>query len=135
MSDAPTPSDFGLRRYAVLLHSGVDEAHYDFLFETGPDSPLVTFRLSQWPPTVGQTATKLRDHRRAYLTFEGPVPGHRGRVDRVAEGSVRVSRTLQGWVLRHDDGEPFVMFEPRSPEPTEEWWCEAPETQGRASPR
>ena len=118
--------NYGTRRYAVLHHTGVDGSHFDFLFETSPDSPLVTFRLQQWPMTEGQPATKLRDHRRMYLTYEGPIPGDRGRVDRIAEGTVTVIETANGWMLRSLGGELFALFEPRGDESSEDWWAEPP---------
>lgn len=52
---------------------------------------LATWQLAQ-PPIelpVGATrpARKLPDHREAYLTFEGPVSGNRGRVNRLDDGT------------------------------------------------
>src|SRR5687768_5439855 len=105
---------FGLCRYAVLHHSGAEgEPHYDFLFETSETSSLVTFRLPEWPLT-GDThpATKLRDHRRIYLTFEGDIGGGRGHVSRVAEGAVDVVQQNSRWILNHPDGRGFLRFEP-----------------------
>ena len=103
--------DHGPCRYAVLQHSGVEEPHFDFLFERNADGPLVTFRLREWPLTENQPVTRLRDHRRMYLTYEGAIPGDRGRVDRVAEGTVHVIET-SGWLLQHANGEFFALFEP-----------------------
>jgi len=99
-------------RYVVLHHTGIDEPHFDFMFETAPGSPLTTFRLSQWPEIENTEVTKLRDHRRAYLTYEGDVSSDRGRVDRVAEGEVMVVRSGSGWLLQHADGRPFMTLEP-----------------------
>jgi hypothetical protein len=117
--------DYGVRRYAVLQHSGVDEPHYDLLFETGETSSLVTFRLAEWPLTKGQVARKLKDHRRLYLTYEGEIPGgDRGRVDRVAEGQVRVTGGPGGWEMRHPDGRVLVWIEPDELDPSSEnWWA------------
>ena len=114
----PSEQDFGVRRFAVLHHTGAEgEPHYDFLFETSDTSSLVTFRLPEWPLTAATSyaATRLRDHRRLYLTFEGSISGDRGHVSRVAEGSIRVIRAGAAWQLRHEDGRPFVQFEPVDP--------------------
>jgi hypothetical protein len=123
--------DFGLRRFAVLHHSGgADGPHYDFLFDTSDTSSLVTFRLPEWPllPGSAHLATKLRDHRRLYLTYEGSISGDRGHVSRVAEGEVRVVRSATGWTLRHLDGRPFLAFEPADPargDAGDEWRVDA----------
>ena len=106
--------DFGLRRFAVLQHlGGLDGPHFDFLFDTSDASPLVTFRLPEWPLAAGSThaALKLRDHRRIYLTYEGQISGDRGHVSRVDEGNVRVTRAGTNWLLSHSDSRPFLLFE------------------------
>ena len=124
MSDAPGEQDFGVRRFAVLHHTGGGgggddegvEPHYDFLFDTSDASSLVTFRLPAWPlARETYAATKLRDHRRLYLTYEGSISGDRGQVWRVGEGDVRVTRAGDGWRLDHADGRPFLRFEPLDP--------------------
>lgn len=116
--------EYGLRQYAVLQHSGVEEPHYDLLFETGEASSLVTFRLAEWPLSKDQMARKLKDHRRLYLTFEGVIPGgDRGRVDRVAEGEVRVTGGAGGWELRGEDRRVALRIEPDERDPAgDEWW-------------
>jgi hypothetical protein len=118
-----------LRRYVVLHHWGIDAPHFDFLFETTADAPLMTFRLSEWPLTKDQPVTRLRDHRRVYLTFQGEIPGDRGRVDRVAEGVLQVIETGSGWLLRTPQGEFIALFEPRG-EPHSNipsgWWVTFP---------
>jgi hypothetical protein len=123
------PAASPLRRYVVLRHWGIDAPHFDFLFETAADAPLMTFRLSEWPLTKDQPVTRLRDHRRVYLTFQGEIPGDRGRVDRVAEGEVRVTETASGWLLEHPDGRLIALFEPQDPPYTgeqPEWWVTTP---------
>ena len=125
--------EYGLRRYAVLQHSGVDEPHYDLLFETSESSSLVTFRLAEWPLTKDQAATKLKDHRRLYLTFEGTIPGgDRGRVDRMADGQVQVTGGKDGWELRHADGCPLLRIEPDELDPSSEnWWARTLREEGQ----
>jgi hypothetical protein len=74
-------------RFAILHHTGYGPAHYDLLLERSPRSPLVAFRLPVWPITHRTRITPLKDHRREYLEYEGPVSGDRGQVRRVAEGT------------------------------------------------
>jgi hypothetical protein len=90
-------------RYVVLHHSGIDEPHFDLMFDTGPDGPLTTWRSPIWPidrPTILQ---RLADHRREYLTYEGEVSDNRGRVDRVAEGRCDLEISDERWTVRLAD--------------------------------
>jgi hypothetical protein len=107
--------------YVVLHHSGIDEPHFDLLFETAPGSPLVAFRLAHWPP-INQPALKLRDHRRLYLTYEGDIPGARGHVTRVAEGPIHLRPTPTGWLLRHPDGPLLARLEPLDTNRSSDQW-------------
>jgi hypothetical protein len=117
--------DHGLRRYVVLHHTGIDEPHFDLLFDTADDSPLIAFRVQHWPP-IDQPATKLRDHRRLYLTYEGPIPGARGHVTRVADGRIKVIETAAGWLLQHPDGRLFAALELRGGLDSDQWWMTTP---------
>ena len=83
-------------RYVVLRHEGVDEPHFDFLFEREAGSDLITFRFPAWPVWETTEVTELRPHRRAYLTYEGDISGGRGHVQRVAEGTCAVQRVSDG---------------------------------------
>jgi len=74
----------GRGRFVVLEHDW-NGVHWDFMLENGAslrtwavDAPIV--------PGVELAARLLPDHRRTYLTFEGPISGDRGSVRRVAEG-------------------------------------------------
>jgi hypothetical protein len=79
-------------RYVVLRHEGIAEPHFDLMFETGADSLLRTWRSNDWPLRSGGTLTKLADHRRTYLDYEGPISGDRGSVRRVASGNFQILR-------------------------------------------
>jgi hypothetical protein len=76
-------------RYVILQHvmpphSG-RESHYDFMLEDG--GRLITWAIPELPRAGLQTAaTKLPDHRLAYLDYEGPVTGDRGEVRRCDSG-------------------------------------------------
>lgn len=75
-------------RFVILTHDH-PELHWDLMLEAGP--ALRTWRLAE-PPETGKTiaATALGDHRLAYLDYEGPVSGGRGRVARWDAGEYRV---------------------------------------------
>ena len=78
-------------RYVVLRHEGYGQPHYDLMFETSPGSDLLTWRSPNWPLEDGSTLTALNEHRRAYLTFEGPLSGGRGHVRRIHGGNYELS--------------------------------------------
>lgn len=82
-------------RFVVLHHTGVAEPHYDVMVETSPGLLLSTWRAPNWPPRDGDVWTRLEDHRRAYLDYEGPISGGRGEVRRVAAGE----RWIEGDLL------------------------------------
>ncbi|MEZ6057528.1 MAG: DNA polymerase ligase N-terminal domain-containing protein [Planctomycetaceae bacterium] len=75
-------------RFAILFHDH-PEPHWDFFLEVG--TSLRTWRLAALP-AAGLTiaATPLANHRQEYLTYEGPVSGDRGSVERVAAGKYEV---------------------------------------------
>lgn len=96
-------------RYVILHHTGWIEDHFDLMLETDAESPLLTWRLDHWPDPT--TITPLPPHRRAYLTYEGPVSNDRGAVKRVAEGEYEViGRTASVLRVRFQaDGQEFVL--------------------------
>ena len=77
-------------RYAILWHDDVPGPHFDLMFETLPGSALSTWRCPRWPVEAPTPATRLTDHRRAYLEYEGDLSGRRGRVTRVMAGACEV---------------------------------------------
>ena len=74
-------------RYVILWHDGVAEPHFDLMFETLRGSALATWRSPRWPVEGPTVVTRLKDHRRAYLVYEGELSDRRGRVERVATGT------------------------------------------------
>jgi len=70
-------------------HSGYGELHYDLMLSLGES--LATWRLPKPPlglqPGDEIPARKLPDHRKAYLTYEGPVSGNRGAVKILDKGT------------------------------------------------
>jgi hypothetical protein len=93
-------------RFVVLEHDH-PVLHWDLMLEAG--AGLRTWRL-RTPPAVGAIveAEPIGDHRPAYLDYEGPVSGNRGRVVRWDAGTFtgdprgegRVAVALAGGRLR-----------------------------------
>jgi len=93
-------------RYAVLEHDH-PYLHWDFLLEQG--EVLRAWRLEH-PPEEGRliAAKPLADHRKLYLTYEGPISGNRGSISRwdsgeftlVEESPTRIRIRLAGTKLR-----------------------------------
>ncbi len=112
-------------RFVILLHVGHGEDHYDLMLARG--GALATWRLSSDPADIatGQSvpARRLADHRRAYLTYEGPVSGGRGRVGRREEGSYHIITRREGcWVFRLEGERLKGTFELRRSEQTGHRW-------------
>src|SRR5947209_2180738 len=97
----PTPPAL---RYVVLRHEGIDDPHFDLMFETSSGSALATWRSPQWPIERETILTRLADHRREYLDYEGPVSGGRGHVRRITSGFYRLERRDESnWRLTFRD--------------------------------
>ncbi len=98
-------------RYVVLRHDQVDEPHVDFMFETAPGSMLQTWRLSEWPVIDAQEATRIRDHRPAFLTYQGDLTGDRGRVHRTDEGTCTFESSARRLTVRLTHSGQRLLFE------------------------
>jgi hypothetical protein len=77
-------------QYVILRHElppgNARTSHYDVMFDTG--ATLRTWAVDAPPDSPhDQPAEQLPDHRRDYLTYEGPVSGNRGEVARWDEGT------------------------------------------------
>ena len=72
-------------RFVVLEHDH-PTLHWDLMLEAA--GALKTWRLARPPlrENAPIAATKLPDHRLAYLDYEGPVSGNRGTVTRWDRG-------------------------------------------------
>ncbi len=75
------------RRFVILHHLAPTGEHWDLMIEHG--DILLTWQLSAEP--VNREAcpiecTRIKDHRKHYLDYEGPVSGGRGMVTRVDQG-------------------------------------------------
>jgi hypothetical protein len=98
-------------RYAVLRHEGIDAPHVDFLFEASPGSMLQTWRLPTWPITDAQEATRIRDHRPAFLTYQGQLTGDRGHVLRIDEGTCTFESSARQLVVHLMPSNQRLRFE------------------------
>lgn len=81
----------------LLRHDTPDDGfHYDWMLarpEASGLESLITFRAREridLELRAGMVLERLPDHRRAYLEYQGPLSGNRGRVTRIATGRARV---------------------------------------------
>jgi hypothetical protein len=83
---------FMVRSFVIHEHSGWGRTHYDLMLDDGQS--LATWQIMVSPSEIGQagriSATKLPDHRRAYLDYQGPVSKGRGTVTPVDKGACEV---------------------------------------------
>ena len=67
--------------FVVLRHESPQGLHWDLMLETG--EVLATWAVEEEPHAAGPlVATRLADHRRAYLDYEGTISRGRGNVSR-----------------------------------------------------
>jgi hypothetical protein len=89
-------------RYVILEHDH-PRLHWDLMLEAG--EALQTWRLHGPPqPGEGVVAEPSFDHRLAYLDYEGPVSGGRGRVRRWDSGTYRKGEESGDGLVLHLDG-------------------------------
>jgi len=91
------------RAFVIHLHTGHGPAHYDLMIEQG--EALATWQVPHSPvesrPGDACAARRLPDHRKAYLTYEGPVSRGRGQVERIDRGTCELWETgEQVWRFR-----------------------------------
>jgi hypothetical protein len=84
------------RRYVILRHEvppgSARPSHWDWLFDVGPEKPLLTWALEELPRD-GATLRgfPLPPHRRQYLDYEGELSGGRGVVRKWDVGTYRLT--------------------------------------------
>ncbi len=113
------------QRYAILHHRLPDGEHWDLLLQQG--NMLATWQL-QAKPTGPQAlpvaATRIGDHRKKYLVYEGPIDGDRGVVARFDHGHYRIlERDEHRWLV-HLTGQVLVgrFCLVRSPDDAPDAW-------------
>ena len=81
-----------IRTFVLLRHEMAAGAHWDLMLDAG--DALATWQIADdpvgWARATGAVRLRVRrlaDHRRAYLDYEGPVSGDRGRVIRMDRGA------------------------------------------------
>lgn len=96
----------GQKRFVILYHTGYGAVHWDLMLEEA--GSLATWRLYRDPCGLGTEGWELfpiGEHRPAYLDYEGPLSGDRGKVRRVSSGTYELlEKNSQRWrVLFHGD--------------------------------
>jgi hypothetical protein len=97
--------------FVLLEHHAAAEGsrHWDLLVEMPGADALATWRLERSPLDADHEipATRIQDHRRLYLDYEGEISGGRGAVRRLDRGAAtiesagdRVLLVLSGECLR-----------------------------------
>ncbi|MCP4250962.1 MAG: hypothetical protein GY778_28325 [bacterium] len=88
-------------RFVILHHRLPDGEHWDLMLERG--DVLATWQLAADPTApnaLPAVATRIGDHRKRYLDYEGPVSRNRGTVTRVDAGSWQlVSEAEDQWQM------------------------------------
>ncbi len=87
------------RRFVLLEHR-TDPHHFDLMLEH--EEALWTWSCYRhhMPQSVSTISfERLQDHRKAYLTYEGPVSGGRGTVRKVDTGTYRLDERNPGRCL------------------------------------
>lgn len=108
-------------RFVILTHDW-PFPHFDLMLESG--GALRTWRLPG-PPIEGQNvvAEPLGNHRLAYLDYEGPVRGGRGRVERWASGTFEWRRDEGDVVEVQVEGKQFNGLVRLQRAPDQTWEC------------
>jgi len=87
-------------KFVILKHQGHGDLHYDLMLEGG--EKLVTWSCLQNPLTHPATQCKrIADHRKTYLTCEGPISQNRGVVQRIESGKYEMLEIDEShWVVQ-----------------------------------
>ena len=78
-------------RFVILHHRLENSEHWDLMLEHG--EVLLTWQLPMEPTGLDcfpMLAKRIADHRKAYLSHEGPISEDRGTVRRISSGIVRI---------------------------------------------
>ena len=89
-------------RFVIQRHTGHGPEHWDLMIEDG--ELLAAWHLERPPAAhdpVPIPAVRIPDHRKHYLTYEGPVSGGRGDVALHESGTATtLGRTSNAWRFR-----------------------------------
>ncbi|MEM6470858.1 MAG: hypothetical protein AAF802_14965 [Planctomycetota bacterium] len=128
-----TKPDADVLPFCVLLHvegdkfartrGGASRAHWDWLFATDKDGPLITWSgdvlVEGGTLDLGDlhgtscSVVRLPDHRRKYLTYDGPLSGDRGSVCGILRGAYRLgdqrANRFEAVVVESTHGTPAII--------------------------
>jgi DNA ligase D-like protein (predicted 3'-phosphoesterase) len=85
------------RTFVMHRHTQPNSVHFDFMLES--DDHLLTWRVNTPPDQITDQpaqATKILNHPKKYLTYEGPVQNGTGEVAIVDKGSFALSKECKG---------------------------------------
>ncbi|MBN1347274.1 MAG: hypothetical protein JXQ73_31580 [Phycisphaerae bacterium] len=92
-------ADARANRFVIHHHTGHGPDHWDLMLEHG--HALATWRLQRMPDSDDPDpipATHIFDHRKSFLTYEGPISQGRGQVRIVESGTFTTAdRTEDAW--------------------------------------
>lgn len=74
-------------RFAILYHDQIEKPHWDLMLEH--KKHLATWQVASNPqiwPSAPLTCTKIFDHRKKYLDYEGPLSAGSGEVQQIETG-------------------------------------------------
>lgn len=95
-------------KYVIHHHTGhpTEKAHFDFMIEE--NETLLTWRLSEnamknFLAGIKVFAQRIADHRKKYLTYEGPITCDRGMVKIVDKGectALHIDENVQQYAIK-----------------------------------
>jgi hypothetical protein len=93
-------------KFVILEHHDrVFGQHIDLMLEQPGKDGLRTWRMARLPSLQSQSAEELAPHRRAYLTYQGPVYPDRGWVRRRDRGTYQPLIDRPGLIRLRWEGE------------------------------
>lgn len=98
------------RQFVVLEHL-TDPVHFDVMLER--EEILWTWAYyDETFPAIFQELSleRIQDHRKKYLTYEGPISGDRGKVRRVESGNYQLQLNEAGTKKGRFQGEQWSFF-------------------------
>ncbi|UCG31870.1 MAG: hypothetical protein JSU68_09405 [Phycisphaerales bacterium] len=127
-SDSANQSPGEVRQFVIQHHQLPDGEHWDLMIEAG--DVLWTWQLGRPPQALGRDpvpALRIGDHRKAYLTYEGPISGDRGTVRIAERGTCRVLEETKPLLRLELQGRKVTgRFELRRQDAESDRWVLAP---------
>ena len=93
-------------RYVILHHLAASGEHWDFMLEE--KEALLTWQMMTEPRSRESCpieCRRIKDHRKHYLDYEGPISGGRGFVTRIDRGRYELLASDHGKLTIRIDGE------------------------------